>query len=57
MADGLEKGMTVTVHFKLKGRMWQKDGEDEPRYFLDAEVVDIYSPLDQEAAPVDDEPF
>jgi hypothetical protein len=59
MADGLEKGMRVTVHFNLKGRMWQKDGESEPRYFLDAEVVDIYSPLDvdEEAPPPDDEPF
>ena len=57
MADGLERGMMVTVHFKLKGRMWQKEGEDEPRYFLDAEVVDIYSPLDEEVAPEEDEPF
>ena len=39
--------------------MWQKDGESEPRYFLDAEVVDIYSPLDvdEEAPPPDDDPF
>ena len=48
MADGLESGMQVTVHFRLKGRAWQKDGEDNPKYFLDAEVLDIYSPLDED---------
>lgn len=52
MADGLEEGMLVTVSFRLRGRAWQRDAEDETKYFLDAEVLDIFSPLDNEPEEV-----